>query len=54
MKLLNVKKNKRITKYNKSTIKCDIRTSQCEDGTIKYEKKIKKPPNVTKRQSHVI
>ena len=51
-----------ITKYNKSSIKCDVRIAQCEDetfkcknGTVKCEKnKIKEPPNVTKKLSHVI
>ena len=34
---------------------CDVSTAQCEDGTIKCEKKkIKELPNVTKVQSHVM
>ena len=33
---------------------CDIGTAQCDYGTVKYEKKIRVPPNVTKVQSHVI
>ena len=33
----NMRKNKEITKYDKSTVTCDISTTQCEDGTIKYD-----------------
>ena len=33
---------------------CDVRTAQCEDGTVKCEKKVKEPPNVTKELSHVM
>ena len=51
----NVRKNKGITECDKSTITYDVSTTQCEDGTIKCEKKKKKePPNVTKVQSHVM
>ena len=35
-------------KREKSTVTCDIGIAQCEDGTIKYEKKIREPSNVTK------
>ena len=28
--------------------------TQCEDGTVKYEKKIREPLNVTKELSHVM
>ena len=35
-------------KCEKSTVTCDIGIAQCEDGTIKYEKKIREPSNVTK------
>ena len=35
----NVRKNKGITECDKSTVIYDIGTAQCEDGTIKYEKK---------------
>ena len=31
------KKNKRTTKYDKSTIICDVGTTQCKDDTIKGE-----------------
>ena len=52
---LNVrKKSKGITEYDKSPVICDVSTTQCEDGTIKYEKKIREPPNVIKVQSHVM
>ena len=35
MKLLNVRKNKGTTKYDKSKNTCDISTAQSDDGTIK-------------------
>ena len=47
-------KYKGTTECNKSTVAYDIGTMQCEDDTIKCEKKIRKPPNVTKLQSYVI
>ena len=39
---------------DKSTVTYDVDIAQCEDGPIKCERKIRKPPNVTKVQSHVI
>ena len=48
------KKNKRTTKYDKSSITCDTGTRQCEDDIIKFEKKIREPPNVTKVQSYAM
>ena len=42
------KKIKEITKYDKSTVTCDVGTTQCEDSTIKCEKEIREPSNVTK------
>ena len=42
------KKNRGITKCDKITVICDVDTVQYEDGTVKCEKKIRKPPNVTK------
>ena len=30
------------------TVTCDVGTVQCKDETVKYEKKVKEPPNVTK------
>ena len=41
-------KNKGTTNVNKSMVTYDIGTAQCEDGAIKYERKKKDPPNVTK------
>ena len=38
----------------KITVTCDVRTAQREDGTIKYEKKLRKPLNVTKELSYVM
>ena len=32
-----MKKKKWTTKYDKSTITCNVDIAQCEDGTIKYE-----------------
>ena len=42
MKLLNKrkKKGKGTTKCEKRIITCDVRTAQCEDEIIKYEKKV--------------
>ena len=49
IKLSNVrKKNRGITKYDKITVICDVDTVQYKDGTVKCEKKIRKPSNVTK------
>ena len=31
-----------------NTVTCDVDIAQCEDGTIKCEKKIKKPLNMAK------
>ena len=41
-------KKKGTTECDKSIVTYDICTAQCEDGTIKYEKKIREPSNVTK------
>ena len=38
----------------KKTVTCDVGTAQCEDETIKYEKKVREPPNVRKELSYVI
>ena len=51
---LRKKINKGTTIYDKRIVKCDIGTTQCEDGTVKYEKKVRKPPNVRKELSHVM
>ena len=42
------KKNKGTTEYDKITIIYDVGTAQCENETIKCEKKIKEPLNVRK------
>ena len=47
-------KSKGTTKYEKRTIICDVRTAKYEDGTVKCEKTIKEPPNVTKELSYVM
>ena len=44
------KKNKR----NHQIWQIQLGTAQCEDDTIKCEKKINEPPDVTKIQSHVM
>ena len=50
-----------VTKKVKGTIKCDKRTvtyyveaTQCEDESIKCEKKIKEPPNVKEEPAHMM
>ena len=48
------KKNKGITECDKSTVIYDVDTIQCENGIIKYEKKIKVPLNVRKIRSNVM
>ena len=47
-------KSKRTTEYDKITVTYDIRIAQCENKTIKYEKKVREPPNVTKELSYVM
>ena len=32
----------------KKIVTCDIGTAQCEDGTVKCEKKVREPPNMRK------
>ena len=55
MKPSNVRKNsKETTKCKKKTITFNIETVQCEDGIIKYEKKVKESPNVKKELSHMM
>ena len=45
-------KSKGTTKCEKRIVTCDVGTTLCEDGIVKYEKKKKKkvrePPNVRK------
>ena len=42
------KKSKETTKCEKKTITYNVGTIQCEDEIVKCEKKVRKPPNVTK------
>ena len=48
------KKSNGTTTCEKNIITYNIRTAQCEDGTIKCEKKVNEPPNVTKELSYVM
>ena len=50
----NVRKNKKTTICDKRTVIYDVGIAQCENETIKCEKKIGEPPNVTKVLSNVI
>ena len=50
----NVRKKKGTIKCDKRIIKCDVGTAQYEDGTVKCEKKVREPPNVRKKLSHVM
>ena len=43
------KKSEGTTKCEKKIVTCDIKTIQCNDGTIKCEKKIKKTTKCDKR-----
>ena len=55
MKLSNVRKKKvRELPNVKKIVTCDVGTAQCEDETVKYEKKVWEPPNVIKELSYVI
>ena len=55
MELSNVSKKKKPLNVTKNKIIFDIGTAQCDDGTIKYEKKkIRVPSNVTKVRSEVM
>ena len=38
----------------KKTVTCDVGITQCEDETVKYEKKVREPPHVRKELSHVM
>ena len=49
-----MRKNKRTIECDKSTITYDVDIAQCENDTIKCEKKKKESPNVTKVQSYVM
>ena len=37
------------TKCDKRIVICDVGTTQCGDETVKYEKKVREPPNVRKK-----
>ena len=50
MKLSNVRKKKRELPNVTSMVICDVGTSQCDNGIVKCEEKIKVPLNVRKVQ----
>ena len=55
MKSSNVRKKNGTIKCDKSTVQCDIGAVELDNGTIKCEgKKKKEPPNVTKKQLHIM
>ena len=41
-------KNNGIIECGKSTVRCDVHITVCDNGTIKCKKKIKEPLNMTK------
>ena len=42
------------TKCEKRIVTYDVGAAQCDDGTVKCEKKVREPPNVTKKLSYVM
>ena len=44
----------RFHECDKRAITCDVEIAQYENETIKCEKKVNEPPNVTKELSHVM
>ena len=48
MESSNFRKNKGVTICDRRTVKFDIETVQCDNETIKFEKQINEPLNVTK------
>ena len=42
------------TKCEKRTVTCDVGIAQCEDGIVKYKKKVREPPNVRKKLLHMM
>ena len=54
IELSNMRKKKGTTKCDKRIVKCDVGTAQYEDETVKCEKKVREPPNVRKKLSHVM
>ena len=47
-------KSKGTTQYDKRIVICNVGTAQCEDETVKCEKKVREPPNVTKELSYMM
>ena len=47
-------KSKGTTKCKKRIVTRDVRITQCEDETVKYEKKVRGPLNVTKELLYVM
>ena len=47
-------KSKGTTKCEKRIVTYDVGAAQCDDGTVKCEKKVREPPNVTKELSYVM
>ena len=47
-------KSKGTTKCKKRIVTYDVGAAQCDDETVKCEKKVKEPPNVTKELSYVM
>ena len=55
LKLHNVRMElSNVRKKNKETTKCEKRTITCDVGTAQYEKKVREPPNVRKKLSHMM
>ena len=48
------KKSKGTTQREKRIVTSDVKTAQCEDGTVKCKKKVREPPNVTKELSYMM
>ena len=47
-------KSKGTTQRKKRTVIYDVGTAQYEDRTVKCEKKVREPPNMTKELSYVM
>ena len=47
-------KSKRTTQREKRTVTSEVGIAQYEDGTVKCEKKVREPRNVTKELSYVM
>ena len=48
------KKSKGTTKCEKRIVTYDVGAAQCDDGTVKCEKKVREPPNVIIELSYVM